>query len=331
MKLHSSNLMKVLVTGATGLLGFNTVLQLLHENCEVNALVRNPEQLEKYGHDRLKVVQGDITDASSVEKAMDHCNYVIHCAADTRMNHLKLEDYKAVNIVGTRNIIEGCKRMAVEKLVYVSSANTLGYGNLANPGTEQNAIRFPYTKSLYAASKLKAQKLVDDAASDLFVITVHPTFMIGPYDFKPSSGKIFKGVLKKRVVFYPPGGKNFVHVNDVSRGIVQALRTGNNGSRYLLCGENWSFKNFYAEVLKIQDQRSLLIPINVAVLKLLGICGDLFRFGGLKTEVNSVNINSLLIHNYYSNQKAKNELQLSFTPVSEAIHDALTWFREENG
>jgi nucleoside-diphosphate-sugar epimerase len=321
--------MKVLVTGATGLLGFNTLVQLLKEGYDVMALVRNPKKLSTYFHARLQVVQGDITNSHCVEKAVRFCDYVVHSAADTQMNHLSLHDYKPVNINGTTNIINACKQSGVKKLIYVSSANTLGYGSLNNPGDEQKEIRLPYTKSYYAQSKLKAQEIIKKASKDICIVTVHPSFMIGPYDLKPSSGKIFKMILDKPVVYFPPGGKNFVHVKDVARGIIQAIKIGKNKSNYLLCGENLSFKQFYAAVLKEEKQRSVMVPLSKELLKMFGYAGDIIRSLGLKTEISSVNIHSLLISNFYTNQKAKEELKLEFSPVSDGIRDALDWFRSQ--
>src|SRR5690554_7967565 len=96
--------------------------------------------------------------------------------------------------------------------------------------------------------------------------------MIGAYDSKPSSGKIILMGLKKRIVFYPPGGKNFVPVKDVVNAIINAFHKGTSGEKYLIAGTDLSYKTFFKELRNITTQKQILIPIP----KLLFLTFDTF-------------------------------------------------------
>ena len=90
---------------------------------------------------------------------------------------------------------------------------------MQNPGDETKSIKAPFDKSLYAQSKLEAQNevfKVGNSQQKTKVITVNPTFMIGKFDTKPSSGRIILSAYKKKIIFYPPGGKNYINVKDAA-------------------------------------------------------------------------------------------------------------------
>ena len=236
----------VLVTGANGLLGTNVVLELLSRGYAVKGLVRSRRRFMDYSHPLLELVIGDIRDKTSLQAAARGCDFVVHTAADTSQKHLKVTDYDAVNLEGTKNILDLCRQEGIRRLVYIGTANTCGFGSRENPGDEQSPPAPPFTGCLYALSKIKAGELIDTAVSEgMDIVTISPTFMIGPYDYKPSSGRIINMALNKKVVFYPPGGKNFVHAADVARGVVNALEKGVAGDNYLMANENLSYRDFF--------------------------------------------------------------------------------------
>lgn len=322
------NMERVLVTGANGLLGTNLVLCLLEQNYSVIAFVRNPDNFIPYSHQRLEVVSGDISDISTLEPHAQECDYIIHAAAYTAQNALKLSEYDSTNYLGTKNIISISKKYRIKRLVYIGTANTIGYGTRSRPGDEDSPMKFPLTRSLYALSKLKAQQLINEAVKKLDVVTVSPTFMLGAYDSKPSSGKILLMVLGKKVIFCPPGGKNFVHVKDVALGTINALRSGARGENYLLSNENLTYKQFFKKVASATHSEAYFIVLPKFIFYPMGWIGELLRKMGIKTNLTSANMEILTIKTFYSNQKARKKLGVSFTKIDAAIADAVTWFRK---
>ena len=318
--------MKVLVTGANGLLATNTIIELLERGYLVKGLIRNKSKFVSFKHKNLELFEGDITNESDVEKAIKNCDIVIHAAANTNQNLLKLSDYHDVNVAGTKYILARCLKNKVKKYIFVSTANTFGFGTKSDLGNESKEIKYPFSNSNYALSKLEAQNLLLKASKEIDIIVVNPTFMLGAYDSKPSSGRIILMGLKKYFLFYPPGGKNFIHVKDAAHGVVNAIDKGKNRESYLLAHENLSYKEFFKKVNSSSKNKPLMIKLPKLFLLFLGTIGDLFRKAGVKTDLSKTNMKILCIENFYSNKKAKKELKLTCMPIDKAIDDAIEWF-----
>ena len=251
--------MVVLVTGSTGLLGSNVVRQLLALNYEVKVLVRDTSNLTVLDDLNLTIIVGDITAVDDVIDAAQGCDTIIHIAADTNQHYTKLSEYNKVNVGSVKHVIKAAARKNVSRVIYVSSAAVFGYGTKERPGNESDAIKLPFSDSLYVESKAAGQQLILNAAkkSSTDFIIVNPSFMIGAYDSKPSSGKIIQMSYGKRLVFVPPGGKNFVHVKDVAKGICNAIKNGRNGECYLMANENLTYKEFFKIVEESSGNKSI--------------------------------------------------------------------------
>ncbi|MGK6351544.1 NAD-dependent epimerase/dehydratase family protein [Parapedobacter sp. DT-150] len=319
--------MNVLVTGANGLLATNTILALLARGYGVSGLIRNPNKFLLPPQDGLQLVVGDITDPNALERAMEHCDYVIHCAATTEQSLLHYEDYHRINVAGTEHVIQAALKHQVKKIVYVSTANTCGYGSLDQLGDETTPMKSPFKQAWYAKSKREGENRILAARGQIDVTVVNPTFMLGPYDGKPSSGAIIRLGYGKRLVFHPPGGKNFVNVADAALGVVNALEQGKNGEVYLLAGENLSYREFFRKLAQQTGSRPVLIALPKALLLPLGYLGDLLRAVGIKTALSATNMKILCVQNYYTNHKAQRELGVTFHPIDQGIASAVDWFK----
>ena len=321
--------MRVLVTGANSLLGANVLLLLQKRGFAISAMVRSPKKLV-VAPKNMTVFTGDITDAAAVERAVAGCDYVIHVAAYTGQKAEPYGHYYRPNVLGTDHVLEAARRQGVKRVVVVSSANAFAYGNLAQPGTEQRPICAPFDQAAYARSKTAAQQraLAFAAAGAPEVVIVNPTFMIGPYDSRPSSGTIVLRAYGKRYILVPPGGKNFVHVADVAEATCNALVQGRSGQCYLLAHENLSYRAFYQQMLAVTGQRSRILTLPRMLLLGLGGIGSVLAWLGLPTAMHLTNMRILCVHNYYDSTKAIRELALPQTPVRQAIGAAITWFRQ---
>jgi nucleoside-diphosphate-sugar epimerase len=315
---------KVFVTGITGLLGANVVIKLLEDGYFVIALVRKKSGYLGERNENLQLIEDDLF--SNVSNYLRDVDYVIHIAAETRQNLVFYEDYKKINYDATVHLFIESEKANVQKFLFVSSANTLGYGNLEELGSENSNQKYPFTRSFYAKSKLEAENFLLQNKAKTEVVILNPTFMIGAYDFKPSSGRIIFWGWKKRFVFYPKGGKNFVHVEDVANGILKAIKKGKNGGKYLLANENLKYKGFFNKVNKVTNQQSFVFSIPNFILRILGFIGDFLRFFKIKTNLSAVHMKALRIDNFYANQKSIDELGIQYQPIEKAIQDAVEFF-----
>jgi len=316
---------KVFVTGITGFLGSNVVLKLLKDDYYVIALVREKSNLFCQQKENLQIVEGDLfTNHSVYLKGVD---YVIHIAAETRQDLLSYEAYRKINYDASIQLFRESISCNVKKILFISTANTLGFGDMCNLGNEVTPQKFPFINSLYARSKLDAENYLLKNQSNTEVIIINPTFMLGQYDRKPSSGKIIFWAWRKRLIFYPKGGKNFVHVEDVADGILQAIKKAKNGEKYLLANENLKYKSFFKKLNLITHQQPLMIPIPSFLLILLGFVGDFLSLLKIRTSLGSTNMKALRIDNFYSNEKSIKELGMTYKSTDHAIKDAIDFFQ----
>lgn len=323
--------MKVLVTGANGLLGHNVVLQLLKMKHDVRIIVRSTNNIY-FDLNSFEVFNGNFTEYESLKSAALGCDAIIHIAAVTATNLLHYDDYSRVNVDGSALIIRVAKELHISRIVYVSSANTVGFGSKQQPADERFNIKFPFTESFYAQSKVAGEKLFIKASEEpnKHIVIINPTFMIGAFDPKPSSGKLMLLGYKKRLMFIPKGGKNFVAVTNVAVSVCNALYKGMNGERYLASGVNISFKEFYTLQKQIGKYPQLIIELPDLLLICIGKIGDLLRKFNVKTDVCTMNLRQLMIHEYYSNKKATTELFMPEKELKTAIVEALNWFKKVN-
>lgn len=318
---------KVLITGANSFLGTNVVLELVRRGYAVRALVRSSNKtIEDAG---IEIFKGNIANVDDVVEAARDCNFIVHIAAVTNQNLLKYDEYKEINIGGCKNVIEAAKQCNIKRIVYVSTANTMGYGTLDTPGNEECPMLSPFTKSMYAQSKYEGQKIMlwASQSSNFEVVIVNPTFMLGAHDSKPSSGKIILMGYKKRIQFIPCGGKNFIHVADAATGVCNALTMGQNGHAYLLSGANMSYKDFFSILGEVTNTKTIFIKLPPSLLKGVGYIGNVLRACGLEVAISKSNMDILCITNYFNNEKAKQEIELPETPIKQAVSEAIDYFK----
>ena len=322
--------MKVLVTGANGLLGHHVVFQLLDMKHEVSIIVRSTQKIF-FDLNRVNLIEGNFANYETLKRASNDCDAIIHIAAVTATDLLHYEDYRKINVDASTQIIRVANELKINRLVFISSANTIGYGTENQLANESSAIQFPFSESFYARSKTQAEQLFIEASilPDRHVIIINPTFMIGAFDTKPSSGKLMLMGYKNPIMFTPGGGKNFVAADAVARAVCNALLEGKNGERYLASGKNLSFREFYKLQKEIAGYRQLIIQIPDFLLILIGKAGDILRSLGIKTEISGMNLCQLIIREYYSNEKAINELSLPSTDLKASISKAIEWFSEQ--
>lgn len=315
----------IFITGITGLLGTNLANELLDAGYYVTALARNPKKYFGKRTEHLKLIKNDLFDDYSAY--LKDIDVVVHIAAVTATNLLEYTAYERINYLATIKLLEQAKGHKVSRFIFISSANTIGFGSLEDPGTEDNKIREPFSKHFYAQSKLQAERYLLEQKGEMELIILNPTFMIGANDSKPSSGKLLLMGLDKRIVFYAPGGKSFVPVKDVVTAIISSFTKGKSHEKYLIAGENLTYKEFFRKLKDITQQSQILIPIPKAPLLLLGIIGNLMRFFKIKTSLSLDNMKSLCINNYYSNQKSKDDLGITSTSLENAIKESVDYFR----
>ena len=323
--------MKVLLLGATGLLGHNVLRRLEDEGHSVVALVRRADGIRLPGGNQT-VVTGSLLDYGTLSAAAQGCDAIVNCAGTTDMSLLRYEDFLPVNRELCRLMVRLMDEQGIDTLVHASTVDTIGYGSPERPADEAAPMQSPFKGSFYADSKCEGERIVLGAAKEgRHVVVVNPGFMLGPCDVKPSSGRMLLAAYRKPLMFAPRGGKAFVHVGDVAQAMVSALKHGVSGSRYIAANRTacLSIKELYRLQAEVCGYRQLTVSAPDWLLLAGGRVGDVLRRFGLKTQVSTSNVRQLLVREYYDSGRAVGELGMSETPLAVAIKEFHDWRKKK--
>jgi dihydroflavonol-4-reductase len=259
---------RALVTGAAGFIGAHVAGALAAAGAHVRAFDRQPLVAATAG---VEPVAGDVLDRAAVERAMEGCDAVFHLAAVYSFARADTRAMGAVNVEGTRLLLDAAARGAVRRrLVHTSSCGTCG-PVAGRPATEDDEPPATELSVPYKRTKLEGERLALRAAREgLDVVVVNPTTPIGPGDRRPTpTGKMIADVARGRARAYLAGGAlNVVAVEDVADGHLRAHERGRSGERYLLGGENLPMRDVFAAVASAAGRRppAVAIPWPVAHL-----------------------------------------------------------------
>ncbi len=318
---------RVFITGGDGLLGSNLVRELIKQDYSVRVLIqpnRNSPTLD--GLDIEKISGDLLDDASKLKEAMSGCDVVFHCAAITNLWADPKLVFK-VNLEGTRKILDACLERKIQRLIFVGSASSFQFGTKEKPGNEQGGFPKIYQGMAYMESKHRAMKLVLEYVRErgLDAVVVAPTFMLGDYDYGPSSGDLIRQFIRQGLRFVSSGGRNFAYVGDVAKAMISALEKGRKGEVYILGGENLSYLEFFQKVAEVAGVNPPIAQLPSPFILLAGAFASIYgRLLGKRVKFNLKMARIACLETYYSSEKAKKELDMPQTPIKKAIEESIS-------
>jgi dihydroflavonol-4-reductase len=232
----------IFVTGATGQTGGNVCEQLIERGDHVRALVRNPDEATALGGIGVELIKGDIRAADDVLRAAKGAEAAIHCAALLGGASQDLDDFKAVNMTGTSNVLDAGKALGMRRVVALSTSTFI---NLTTDRDFEDAPVLddppddPYTVTKLAAFLEAHQR----AAAGEDVLTCHPGAIFGPglvverALHRTSFNRVLLAGMRGRIKRYLAFPVTWVSGTDVAKGSIAALDRGVAGERYLLIGQ----------------------------------------------------------------------------------------------
>jgi dihydroflavonol-4-reductase len=319
---------RVLVTGASGLIGAHVARELVDAGAEVRALCRSepPPEAAVAEH-----VGADLRDGAAVARAVEDCEAVLHVAALYSYARADVGAMEAVNVAGTRAVLEAAARGRRRRVVVTSSSATCGPVP-GRPATEADAppgreLRIPYKRT-----KLAGERVALEAARDgQDVVVVNPTTTIGPLDRRPTpSGQVVLGLMRGRIGAYlPRAGINVVAAADVARGHRLALERGRAGERYLLGGDDLALRDAFTLIARSAGRRPPRVPVPWTVALAAAYAVDLAgRAVGHESTLVNLDETRLARHPlWFSSAKAQRELGYAWRPAEQAIAEAVSWFQ----
>ena len=322
--------MRVAITGASGLLGGNLAAELIAAGHEVVATRRAGTQVAHLADLKIEWRDADLGDAAALARAFDGVTAVFHCAAAVTIKREVTPEMRAVNVDGTRHVIDACVKAGVKRLVHTSSVVAVGLSEDGRPCDETATWNFDKLGLLdaYAITKHEAEDVVRAEGGRIDAVIVNPTYMFGPRDARPSSGKLILEVVRRRLPGWTPGYNNFVDVRDVARGMIGAWQKGRRGERYILAGHDMTYRRLFELIARVADVKPPRLPAPKLIARIVGKWGDFVEARGGEPVVNSTQVKYAFTDRFrFASTKAARELGYKFGPLEPAIHDALDWFR----
>jgi dihydroflavonol-4-reductase len=323
--------MRALVTGATGFVGAAVARALSAAGWQVRVLVRGGSDRGNLQRLAVEVVEGDLADSSSLERALEGCSGLFHVAADYRLGAQDPKPLYRTNVEGTRNILNAARTAGVGRIVYTSSVATIGIPPDGSPGDERTPAGLSNMIGHYKRSKYLAEEVVRDAAGmGMSVVIVNPSTPVGPGDIKPTpTGRLILDAASGRMPAYVDTGLNIVHVDDVAVGHLLAFERGRAGERYILGGEDMTLQAILAQIARLVGRKPPRIRLPyAAVLPLAYLAEGFAKVSGRSGRVTLEGVRMSRKHMFFSSGKAVSELGYRWRPPLEAFEDAVRWFRE---
>ncbi|KAL3514497.1 hypothetical protein ACH5RR_027214 [Cinchona calisaya] len=332
---------KVLVTGASGYLGGRLCHALLNQGYHVKAFVRRTSDLSclpTSGGDTagaLELAYGDVTDYRSLLDACSDCHVIFHAAALVEPWLPDPSKFISVNVGGLKNVLQAYKETGgtIEKIVYTSSFFALGStdGYIADE-TQIHSGKYFCTE--YEKSKAISDKIALEAASEgVPIVPVYPGVIYGAG--KVTAGNVVARMIIERFNWRLPGyiGEgndrfSFSHVDDVVEGHISAMIKGRPGERYLLTGENASFKHLFEVAATITHTTKPQFGIPLFAIEAYGWLLVLFsRLTGKLPLISPPTVHVLRHQWAYSCERAKVELNYSPRGLEEGLTEVLSWLK----
>ena len=315
--------MKYFITGATGFIGGQLARQLREAGHEVTAVVRSPAKAQDLVQLGVTLHQGDVTEKESMRKPMTGVDGVFHVAGWYKVGVRDKSQAYAINVEGTRNVLELMKELNIPKGVYTSTLAV----NSDTHGVEADE-NYHFTGkhlSLYDQTKAEAHELALKMIQDgLPLVIVQPGLVYGPGDTSSVRASLIQYLKKQLPVMPAQTSFSWAHVDDVARAHWLAMEKGKTGESYNICGPTHKFTDALELAKEVSGVR-LPMAAPAPMLKAMSVMMSVFdRFIPLPESYTGEGLRIIAGRTYIgSNTKAKRELGYDPRPLREGFAETV--------
>ncbi|MFH5835205.1 NAD-dependent epimerase/dehydratase family protein [Proteiniclasticum sp. C24MP] len=319
-----------IVTGASGHLGNVLVRRLVEQNHLVWVFLLDGEKNVVEGVER--VYHGDVRNKESMkpvfEDAKEHEVNFIHCAGIVSIKSEYSKLLHDVNVGGTKNVADLCLEYKIHKLVYISSVHAIPDNTHGEVIREIRTFDPQAVTGHYGKTKAEATQYVLDAGErGLSVNVIHPSGIIGPYDFgRGHTTTLITDYCRGKLVAAMAGGFDFVDVRDVAEGIISCAQKGEPGACYLLSNRYYTVKELLDMLSEITGRKKITSYLPLWFVRLTAPLAELYyRILKQPPLYTRFSIFTLSTNNLYSSEKAMNELGYKTREMNETLKDTYDW------
>lgn len=321
----------ILVTGGSGLVGREVILQLLAQGKDVAATYHTTPLLD-FPFPGVRIIHCDLSDVVSLEEAMHGVTHVYHCAAKVSFNPRHKQELYKINVEGTANVVNAAINAGVYKIVHVSSVAALGRlrnGEVVNEkmewSPETSNSNYGHTKYL---GELEIWRGVGEG---LEAVIVNPTVVLGPGNWQRGSSEIFKKMYEE-FPWYSEGISGFVDVRDVAKAMILLMESGISDEKFILSAANKSFEEVLTMISHAFGKKppsKKVTPFLASIIWRLDALKS--RFNGGDPIITKETAATALAKVQFDNSKLKKFLPgFEYRPIEETIHDTCNMLKKIN-
>jgi len=319
----------ILVTGATGFLGHTLCPHLVRRGHRLRALVRPTSDHTFLEPLEVELAWGDVRDPAAVRAAVHGCRAVVHAAAKFRFWG-DSEEFFAVNVEGTRNLLEAARQAGVERFIYISTIAVIGRPPPGEVITEETPCR---PQDPYQESKLEAEELTLAYYREhgLSTIVLRPGAIYGPWSRYAFNRLFFEDPLRG-LAFRVHGGRHVtfpVYVQDVAWAVEAALERGRPGQVYNVCGLCLTHREVGQVLERALGRPIRWIPAPAWAMVALARGWTWLSHLTRREPYYPIGLYPYVFCDWrVSAEKARRELGFEPTPFEEGVQRTLAWYRE---
>jgi dihydroflavonol-4-reductase len=315
-----------LVTGGTGFIGAAIVERLLRDGEHVRALARSEASAGALAAAGAEPVRGDVRDLDALTSAMGGCDVVYHAAGANAFCLRDPSPMFEINVEGSDAVVRAAARAGVRRVVYTSSAATLGEAR-GTVGTERSPHR-GWFLSNYERSKFEAERRVLSAARETGseVVCVNPSSVQGP-GRSTGSARFLLDYLNGRLKAVVDSRLSLVDIADCTEGHLLAASKGIPGERYVLSGATLTVRDGVALVARLTGVERPVRTVAPRVALAAATAAEMLAWVHRDTPHICRELVRTLVHGHaYDGSKAAQALTLRYTPIEETLRRTIDWW-----
>ena len=317
---------KIVITGASGHIGYHVSKQLLSLGYDVALLIRkenqNTDDLKSRGAEIHFV---NLLQPVTYEAFLENADVLFHLASENTTETKNEKRILESTFRLTKTVLEAAIEKKVKTIVYTSSVVVLGRSSnkniLINENNKTGYFESPYVKGKFLAEEY-CDQMIRNAAVD--IRRLYPSWVIGKNDVKLTPPhRIIKNYIRNGQRFYFKGGLSVASVDEVAKAHVNAWLLGKRNEKYVVAGDNISFRDFYEMLAQHSGKKAPGFFIPKWILYCLSFAGKIIM--GKRNPVDPRYVKSVIgNYSWYDSDKAKKELGYDPPASEQILKDAVT-------
>lgn len=342
-----NNSEKILITGATGMVGGHLVGEMLRESSsEIILAVRSLanmdrlwwtlsilgfEEPQKTVVDRLSIRECSLNNPLQLREVMAGVDTVYHCAAGVSLG--KGDNLVSNNVEITSCMVDTALECGVKLFVHISSIASLGASTEAKPLIdEQTELTSIEGHSQYTISKFLSENQVKRGSEfGLRSIVVNPAIILGEGRWGGNGSSAIIPMLAKGLPIVPDGVTASVDVRDVVRAMrMLAQEPRAVGNRFVLAAENLSFRDLATLVALAAGKPTPVFTVRRWAVEIVRVLmGTLSALTGVENRLSKSVVRNSVSKNYYNGDKIKQFIPFEYTPIKHTVERIVKLYKED--